>query len=368
MECASRACLQSNACKYRSIGVFGSENQLSLNNAKSKETEEAESYSVKVHPLRVEVHSKVHIYGHLVILKLFEAISALKLTYINLQKAHIPYEPDKIRAADEAFSTQLVSLSKIRRAYEETKKLKELKSAETQVQEKILDKLKSLVKDKEYKIISLQKELHDVYSKNKKLAKELKNVKVLSFSHIEKKAKAASKAIHDFSKPLITLMKVTGWDLDEAAHSIQPSVVYSNRSHKKHAFEAYISQRMFLGFTSSFFAYCSEKYLSIVHPVMEVAFFGNLDHNTLVSNGFHPATSFYSSFSRMARSVWELQCDVAYVGATCEMFGVKRGSKFSNVYMESVEEVSEERSKVGLMVMPGFIFGDGSIIKSRVYV
>ncbi|XP_010671933.1 uncharacterized protein LOC104888607 [Beta vulgaris subsp. vulgaris] len=36
---------------------------------------------------------------------------------------------------------------------------------------------------------------------------------------------AVYKAIHDFSKPLINMMKAAGWDLHAAAHSIEPSVV-----------------------------------------------------------------------------------------------------------------------------------------------
>ncbi|KAK9740109.1 hypothetical protein RND81_03G012000 [Saponaria officinalis] len=56
------------------------------------------------------------------------------------------------------------------------------------------------------------------------------------------------KAIHDFSKPLINMMKVAKWDLDAAAESIEPSVVYAKRTHRKYAFESYICQKMFLGF------------------------------------------------------------------------------------------------------------------------
>lgn len=431
------------ACKYRSIGVFSSENPhlnyhgLSLTNGKygplvseelgSDANEEAESNAVKVHPEPVGVQSEVKncsvrvpvgfrgevkSCGDGEILKLFDAVSALKLAYVQLQQAHVPYDPDKIRAADELIVSQLESLCKIKQAYKE-RQLKGLKSAsacstilhgELRVREKLLNQLKSGVKEKESRVVALRQELWDSVSRNKKLAEELKkreeDVKVLNFSYVEEIVGAVSKAIHDFAKPLISLMKVSGWDLDQAANSIEGSVVYSKRSHKKYAFEAYIARRMFHRFSfqslsvntlkkyddpidaliedpkSSFATYCREKYLSIVHPAMEIAFFGNVDHRTFVSNGFHPPTPFYAAFVKMARSVWILQGTAASMEPTCEIFRVERGRDFSNLYMEYVEEISEdkvplnkeqEKLKVEFMVMPGFIIGD-NIIKSRVYL
>nr|GME11470.1 IRK-interacting protein-like [Ipomoea batatas] len=40
---------------------------------------------------------------------------------------------------------------------------------------------------------------------------------------------AAYRAIHDFSKPVINMMKAAGWDLDAASNSIEPDVVYAKR-------------------------------------------------------------------------------------------------------------------------------------------
>lgn len=36
---------------------------------------------------------------------------------------------------------------------------------------------------------------------------------------------SAFKAIHDFYKPLINMMKAAGWDVDAAANSIEPNVM-----------------------------------------------------------------------------------------------------------------------------------------------
>ncbi|KAK6927187.1 hypothetical protein RJ641_008906 [Dillenia turbinata] len=58
-----------------------------------------------------------------------------------------------------------------------------------------------------------------------------------------------------------------------------------------------------------------------------------------------------------------------------EIFGVSRGTEFSEIYMESVEEVKEdtaalsdhqEKYQVEFMVIPGFRIGD-TVIRSRVY-
>ena len=51
---------------------------------------------------------------------------------------------------------------------------------------------------------------------------------------------------------------------------------------------------------------------------------------------------------------------------------MKKGSEFSDSYMESVVknivvDEKEENPRVGLMVMPGFWIG-GSVIQSRIYV
>ncbi|KAJ6972106.1 hypothetical protein NC653_032628 [Populus alba x Populus x berolinensis] len=42
----------------------------------------------------------------------------------------------------------------------------------------------------------------------------------------------AFKTIHNFSKPLINMMKAAGWDLDVAANSIESNVVYAKGAHK----------------------------------------------------------------------------------------------------------------------------------------
>ena len=46
-------------------------------------------------------------------------MSELKLAYVQLQEAHIPYDPDKIKAADELVFSNLDGLCKVRRSFKE---------------------------------------------------------------------------------------------------------------------------------------------------------------------------------------------------------------------------------------------------------
>ncbi|CAK9142704.1 unnamed protein product [Ilex paraguariensis] len=410
-------------CRFRSIGVLRSENPhhhqlcpsngtnvLPLADDSSYDTEEGECDGEKVHP-SVKVQIKSMECDH-VILKLFEAISALKLAYVYLQGAHISFDPDKIRASNEVIVSQLEALSKIKRAYKE-KQFGKFNSilaclafllAKIQVQERQLKKLKTQNQVKEAEIASLRHDFHDLDLNNRKLVEELRqrekeDAGLLNVSSFQDIAKAASKAIHDFTKPLIALMKSSGWDLDKAANAIENSVVYSKRSHKKYAFEAYIVRRMFYEISfqsyyvgnivkfddpidalieepdSSFSNFCRTKYLLVVHPKMEASFFGNLDHRSFVSSGRHPRTPFYQAFLKMARWVFILRGLAASTEPKVKMFGVRRGSEFSDAYMERAPEYEgdmvvydEERSrfKVEFMVAPGFKFGE-TVVRSRVY-
>ncbi|KAK9998922.1 hypothetical protein SO802_018525 [Lithocarpus litseifolius] len=421
-------------CKLRSIGVFPSESpnqkqhhhqHQSCHNPKnttaplveesSDDTEEKECVSEKIHPQPIEVKSKSNVCGEGEIVKLFDTVSALKFAYVQLQEAHIPYNPDKIIDADQLVVAQLESLCKIKRSYKEkqfTNKT-ELDSStcnhlqvEIELSERVLEDLKSQVKAKNSEILRLQEVLQDLELGNIGLVEKMRQISlekkiptVLSIATLEDAFKAATKSIHDFAKPLISLMKASGWDLDQAANSIEDAVVYSKRSHKKYAFEAFIARRMFSGIgfksynvdeimrfdnpidalteypNSDFAKFCGKKYLLVVHQLLEVSFFGNLDHRAFVLRGKHPRTPFYQIFAKMAKWVWVLQGIAASITPKAKLFTVKRGSKFSDFHMESVEEDMEgaveadeqAMHRVELMVMPGFKIGD-TLLRSRVYL
>lgn len=408
-------------CKLRSIRVFGSGNQKTDNLEKVVEVEEIngngsvekkcdgkKDYS---QPINVQISRNVC--DHIAVLKLFDTLSVLKMAYVRLQEAHIPYDPDKISGANDIVVAQLESLLEIKQAYKE-KKLKEMNSssassalleAEIQVKEKLLENMKSKVKDKEAQVLRLRQELEEVKGNCKMLAEKAhtldkQSVDLFNFCSVEQVVRKVENAIHDFAKPLIALMKVSGWDLEGAVNCIESSVVYAKRSHRKYAFEAYIARRMFHGFSfqsqdmdrivnlddpmnaiiedpqSSFANFCRMKYLLVVHAKMEASFFGNLDNRRFVANGLHPQTPFFRAFVKMARWVWILQGTCPSNIHNADMFTVKRGSKFSDTYMNPIDELKgstfmsapgEGRHRVEFMILPGFQIGFNTI-KSRVYI
>ncbi|XP_065848032.1 protein GRAVITROPIC IN THE LIGHT 1 [Euphorbia lathyris] len=409
-------------CKLRSIGVFYNENPI-YNNVSTVvdggggAAEETEGDGRKIHPIHPQpalVSSKSDICGEEYILELFDALSSLKLAYIQLQEAHVPYDPDKISAADEHIVAQLEALHKIKRTYKEKEKEKQFGNdtpvlaefdclqAEIEVNEQLLENLKSLRSAKDYEIVNLRRKLHDLDSENAALIEKIRekslereNARVLNVGLFEETFRKASMSIHDFAKPIIGLMKASGWDLDLAANSIETGVSYSKRSHKKYIFEACIARKMFHGISlnsynvddimkfddpidalienpnSGFADFCRKKYLLLVHPVMEMSFFGNLDQRMLLLSDKHPRTQFYQIFSRMAKWVWILQGIAKTIDSEAEIFAPKRGNKFSDVYMEPVETDALNGGirnlVVQFMVMPGFRIGD-ALIKSLVYV
>ncbi|KAK7385620.1 hypothetical protein VNO78_31355 [Psophocarpus tetragonolobus] len=418
-------CKFAKVCKLKSIGVFSSEipNLPQLQRSICNETLLSENsndanrcYDQKVHPRPIEVPAKQDACAGLEVMKkIFDTISALKLAYLQLQQAHIPYEPQKIVAADDLVVAELEKLCKFQREYRQKKckktRLNAARSAplmaEIVTQEVLLGKLKSQNNAKDSEILRLRRVLLDLEMGNKNLNEKIKQIRlekrragVLSVTKFQDVFKAASKSIHDFAKPLISLMKASGWDLDTAANSIENGAVYSKRCDKKYAFEAYIARRMFHGIAltsydvsdimkfhdpfdalmanphSDFAKFCQAKYLLVVHPKMEESFFGNLDHRTFVMNGKHPRTEFYLLFAKMAKWVWVLLGSAVSIDPEATLFSVSRGSVFSSLYMESVEEEkesavlsAEERAthKVQFMIMPGFQIGK-MVVKSAVYI
>ncbi|KAL6290006.1 hypothetical protein ACE6H2_007516 [Prunus campanulata] len=410
----------------------------------ARDTQLRESNNQKVHPQPMEEAMNQNPEAvEALISKVFTNISSLKSAYIQLQAAHTPYDPEKIQAADKLVISELKNLSELKHFYRENNPSPVCASpqdsrlaAEIQEQQILLKtygvmvkKFQSEIQNKDSEILQLQQHIEEAKQKQAKLERNLK-LRGMSTKESEGSTdengfppvdltpdlftsvvEAAYKAIHDFSKPLINMMKAAGWDLDAAANSIEPSVVYAKRAHKKYAFESHICQRMFSGFQQESFSlnldnltvtkesffhqfltlrdmdpldmlgqnpdsvfgrFCRSKYLVVVHPKMETSFFGNLDQRNYVMGGGHPRTPFYQAFLKLAKSIWLLHRLAHSFDPRVEVFQVKRGSEFSEVYMDSVVknlimDESDQKPKVGLMVMPGFWIG-GGVIQSRVYL
>ncbi|KAL9245277.1 hypothetical protein vseg_018949 [Gypsophila vaccaria] len=412
--------------------------------AEVRENQLRENNSQKIHPQPMEEAMNHNIEAiDALISRIFTNISSLKTAYIQLQAAHTPYDPDKIQAADREVISELKRLSELKHFYRENNPKPACVSsqdsrlaAEIQEQHSLLKtyevmmkKFQSEIQNKDSEIQQLQKLIEEASQKGEKLEKNLKlrglSTKESNVSGEQNEfflvdltadlfisaVEASYKAIHDFTKPLINMMKAAKWDLDAAAESIEPSVVYAKRAHKKYAFESYVCQKMFLGFqhetftekpedvsvnresffhqylalremdpldalgqnpNSNFGEFCRSKYLVAIHPKMEASFFGNLDQRNYVIGGGHPRTSFYQAFVKLAKSIWLLHRLAYSFDPSVKVFQVNKGKDFSEVYMESIVknltmDGSDQKPKVGLMVMPGFWVG-GTVIQSRVYL
>ncbi|KAL8526853.1 hypothetical protein ACS0TY_015913 [Phlomoides rotata] len=409
-----------------------------------KDTQLRENSNQKVHPQPMEEATNQNPEAmEALVSRIFTNISSLKSAYIQLQAAHTPYDPDKIQAADKLVISELKTLSELKHFYREHNPKPVCVSpqdsrlaAEIQEQQSLLKtyevmvrKFQSEIQNKDSEIIQLEQQIQESIHKRVKLEKNLKlrglstnespgsgsetglSSPDLSPDMFRSAVEAAYKAIHDFSKPLINMMKVAGWDLDAAANSIEPNIIYAKRAHKKYAFESHICQRMFMGFQDESFSlitknppetkeslyqqylalretdpldavgqspdsmfgkFCQNKYLLVVHQKMEASFFGSLDQRNYITGGGHPRTAFYQAFLKLAKAIWLLYCLAHSFDPFVKIFQVKRDSEFSEVYMDSVVkffivEDGDEKPKVGLMVMPGFWIG-GSLIQSQVYL
>ncbi|KAK2386836.1 protein GRAVITROPIC IN THE LIGHT [Trifolium repens] len=235
-------------------------------------------------------------------------------------------------------------------------------------------------------------------------------------------------ASKSFTSMLLSLMHNAHWDITAAVRSIEAATAstdkYHNASttsivsshHAKYALDSYISKKIFQGFdhetfymdgslssllnpeqfrrdcftqykdmksmdpaellgilpTCHFGKFCSKKYLAIVHPKMEESLFGNLEHNSQVQAGSHPRSEFYNEFLGLAKTVWLLHLLAFSLNPPPSQFEASRGAEFHPQYMDSVVKFSGGRvpagQVVGFPVSPGFKLGNGSVIKSRVYL
>ncbi|WOL04844.1 hypothetical protein Cni_G13566 [Canna indica] len=399
----------SKLCKRRSVSVssFNEKPRASRGSISSSVEEDSCINDRKVHPQQLGkpwIRSCKCSQG--VILLLFDAITSLKCAYVHLQQAHIPYEPKMIKIANELMVSELKNLSSLEEAYRSQSNL----LSEIREYQKLLAKLHSKMNSKDSEICRLKLEIEELdKQQNATLEKAKQKVSAeddlfplnweLTPTLFSLVIKFTARSLHDFAKPLISLMKASFWDLDQAVNSLDNSIVYSERSHKKYAFEAYLSRSMLSAaprdesFTldqfdrilnsqdpfdalmedpnSCFGRFCRSKYLLVVSSKMECSFFGNLDQRSFVLNGCHPRTPFYQAFVKMARWAWALQVMANSFIPQAEIFYAKKGCEFSKDFMKSVVDgvIPKEGKnlKVGFTVTPGYKIGS-NIISCRVYL
>ncbi|KAL3615145.1 hypothetical protein CASFOL_040806 [Castilleja foliolosa] len=231
----------------------------------------------------------------------------------------------------------------------------------------------------------------------------------------------ALRSVRNFVRCFIREMERANWDIQAAANSAQPDINFSKKDHHKaFAFESFVCREIFRGFNdpnfsiqrddqfilpgeiyqrrvfffeqfeklrsaslieflrrnpnSLFGKFVKSKFLAFVHPKMEFSFFGNLNQRkTVMSSGEWPETEFFKVFAEMSRRVWLLHCLAFSFEQEVEIFQVEKNSKFSEVYMESVENdifapgSTDGEFRVAFTVVPGFKL-HRTVVQSKVYL
>ncbi|KAL2898832.1 Protein GRAVITROPIC IN THE LIGHT 1 [Bienertia sinuspersici] len=335
--------------------------------------------------------------------------------YADLQEAHSPWDPEKMRVADAAVVAELRRMGVLRERFKRggERKAPAMKAAETVAEvvapyEAAVEELKGEVKAKEV-------ELEELRQKDIPIIEFL----FLFFFYIcvavpssptpdmfEATMKQVRETSKSFTSCLLSLMRAAQWDLSAAVRSIEAAIsttgsttiMTSTNPHQhqtKHALESYVLRKIFQGFdhetfymdgtlysllnpsqfrsecfskyrdmksmdpsellgilpSSPFGVFCSKKYQEIVHPKMEESLFGNLDQRNQLLNGSHPRTQFYTEFLGLAKAVWLLHLLAFSLNPPPSHFEASRGAEFHSGYMESVVRYP------GGKVPPGQIVG-----------
>lgn len=389
-----------------------------------KSTSSSRSGEIKVRERRRAVLEAV-------VAKIFASTTSIKAAYAELQMAQRPYDNDAIQAADTAVVEELRALSELKRSFLR----KELNLspqvaimlAEIQEQQSLMrtyeitiKKLEFEVTEKQLKIDELKTSLEENSVVNKSLEKKLTtsgsisisvfdNIQIsnLNLSRFVEVLGFTLRSIRSFVKLIVKEMESANWDLDAAASAAvsinvkNASTVFARPSHRCFAFESFVCGKMLENFESanfssrdefenlrsvdpiqyltrnpgsSFARFVVHKYLSVVHAKMECSFFGNLNQRKLVNSGGFPDSGFFATFCEMARRIWLLHCLAFSLNENVTVFQLKRGCRFSQVYMESVKSGDESLFsgdnsdiRVGFTVVPGFKIGE-NVIPSQVYL
>ncbi|KAM1474956.1 hypothetical protein ACFX2I_030907 [Malus domestica] len=288
-------------------------------------------------------------------------------------------------------------------------------------------KLESQVRLKDSEIVFLGEKLEEAKDHNKLLEKRLNqnqsgqlhvldnlHLSALSPSHFITVLRHTVKSIRSFVRMMVDDMKSAGWDIHAAAKAIDRDMLYRKEDHKCFAFEHSVCKEMFDAFQypnfslpneslpekkkqqqqlffvrftelksmkpkdylaqnpgSAFAKFCRVKYLRLVHPKMETSFFGNLNQRNLINAGEFPSSDFFASFAEMAKRVWLLHCLAFSFDPEAAIFQVSKGCRFSEVYMDSLDDEgflsTASEPQVGFTVVPGFRLGK-TVIQCQVYL
>ncbi|TVU17026.1 hypothetical protein EJB05_33033, partial [Eragrostis curvula] len=298
---------------------------------------------------------------------------------------------------------------------------------------KLENELRARDAEAEHLRAALAGELRDLDRPGKALLAALDGLHLsgLNATHFLTALRHAAKSVRAFAKAMLESMRSAGWDLAAASAAVHPSVKLRHHGDAKFALESFVALKMFAGFQRKDFGLSSqpnrrsldrrrffeefaelkslpsaafldasaggsqrwgafreflrERYLSLVHERMETAFFGRADQRAAVmaaaagdggeAASSFPRTAWFGEFAEMARRVWLLHCLFCAFDGAASVFQARPGSRFSEVYMESVGDDDHDFScgattspaAVGFTVAPGFKVGQ-TVLQCRVYL
>ncbi|GJZ32940.1 gravitropic in the light 1-like protein [Tanacetum coccineum] len=226
---------------------------------------------------------------------------------------------------------------------------------------------------------------------------------------------SVKEASRTFAKLLLSLMKSAHWDITATVKSITGMITTNTTTTAlvTSSLESYINYKIFQGFnhesfnmddrnilssnmkpsqyrtecftqytymksvdpmellgiipTCLFGKFCLKKYLSIMHPKMEISLLGDLEQRQQVLAENHPRSRFYNEYLGVVKAVWLLHLFAFSLDPLPSHFEGNQGAEFHPQYMESaVPRMSGD--VVGFPVSPGFKLGNGYVVKARVYL
>lgn len=352
----------------------------------------------------------------LVLMRLFDAVSALKSGYVKLQRAHFPYDPDRVASADEAVASELDSVAALHCLCSSRRGIGPLVDDRWS----LVQRLEAEARGRDADIAALGRELRRLQHDNARLSRRVvrsrnddERRRALLLLSVPKELATPAALVSRFVAASRSVGEFAGLlhGAGTCASSSDDAVAEQARSWRRYAIEAHLWRAMLLAGTgggdagSSFHgimkprdaldalmqfprsglsAFCRAAYLAAVPPEAEAAACRNLDHRAFVSRGGHPRTRLYRAFAAAARSVWALRVLMAGCseseqsgggGDGVRMFYASRGSLYRAEFMESVPalgaeedrrvETGEEKLSVAFTVTPGVKVGD-TVVPCRV--
>lgn len=237
--------------------------------------------------------------------EVFDAVSAMKKAYAGLQKAHSPWDPEKMRAADVAVVGELRKLGVLRERFRRrcsggggrgggrvvaAGTLREVVAP----YEAAVEELKKEVKAKEVEVDNLKDKLNSVVngsngnngkkgrsiSRRKVGCSQLQVVAAPAPELFETTMSQVKEASKSFTSLLLSLMRAAHWDIAAAVRSIEAATVSTTTTtaintssiitttqngNAKYALQSYISTKMFQGFDHETF-YMDGSLSSLLNP------------------------------------------------------------------------------------------------------